>query len=62
MKRVAMLIAGLLSLTAVSMALAAGGPGKFETKITGKGAKTEHGMLDGTWSIDLTNATPGRSS
>ena len=59
MKRVTTLIAVLLSLTAASIAIAAGGPGKFQTKITGKGAKTENGRLDGTWVIDLANAHSG---
>ncbi len=59
MKRVTTLLALLLSLTAASIATAAGGPGKFETKITGQGAKAAHGMLDGTWTIDLANAHSG---
>jgi hypothetical protein len=57
MKRLTMLAAMLLTLVAVPLALAAGGPGKFETRIAGKGADTEHGMLDGTWTIDLANST-----
>ncbi len=59
MKRVTTLIALLLSLTAASIAIAAGGPGKFETKITGQSAKAGNGMLDGTWVIDLANAHSG---
>jgi hypothetical protein len=59
MKRFTPLVALLLSLTAASIATAAGGPGKFETKITGQGATTAHGMLDGTWTIDLANAHSG---
>ena len=59
MKRVTTLLALLLSLTAASIAIAAGGPGKFETKITGKSAKAANGMLDGTWVIDLANAHSG---
>lgn len=59
MKRVTTLVALLLSLAAASIAVAAGGPGKFEAKITGKGAKAEHGRLDGTWTIDLANAHSG---
>jgi hypothetical protein len=59
MKRVTTLLALLLSLTAASIATAAGGPGKFETKIIGQGAKAAHGMLDGTWTIDLANAHSG---
>ncbi len=61
MKRLTTLAAMLLTLAAVPLALAAGGPGKFETKLTGKGANTEHGMLDGTWTIDLANSTSGRT-
>ena len=57
MKRVTTLLALLLSLIAASIAIAAGGPGKFETKITGTSAKTANGMLDGTWVIDLANST-----
>ena len=60
MKRVTTLLALLLSLTAASIATAAGGPGKFETKITGDGANAGHGMLDGTWVIDLANAHSGK--
>lgn len=59
MKRFTPFLALLLSLTAASIATAAGGPGKFETKITGQGATTAHGMLDGTWTIDLANARSG---
>lgn len=59
MKRVTTLLALLLSLTAASIATAAGGPGKFQTKITGNGATAAHGMLDGTWTIDLANAHSG---
>jgi P pilus assembly chaperone PapD len=59
MKRLTMLAAVLLTFAAVSFALAAAGPGKFETKLTGKGANTEHGDLDGTWTIDLANPTSG---
>ena len=61
MKRLTMLAAVLLTLAAVPVALAAAGPGKFETTLTGKGANTEHGMLDGTWTIDLANPTSGRT-
>ena len=59
MKRVTTLLALLLSLTAASIAIAAEGPGKFETKITGTSAKAANGMLDGTWVIDLANAHSG---
>ncbi len=59
MKRVTTLLALLLSLTAASIAVAAEGPGKFETKITGTSAKAANGMLDGTWVIDLANAHSG---
>lgn len=60
MKRLITLAAVLLSLTAGSIALAAGGLGKFHTKITGKGAKTEHGRLDGTYTIDFATPTSGK--
>ena len=59
MKRVAMFSAILLAVTSASIALAAGGPGKFESKITGNGAKTDNGRLDGTWTIDLKSPTSG---
>jgi hypothetical protein len=62
MKRLTMLAAILLTLVAVPLALAAGGPGTFETRIAGNGADTEHGMLDGTWTIDLANSTTGRTN
>ena len=29
-------------------------------KITGKGAKTDHGQVDGTWTIDLSSPTSGK--
>jgi hypothetical protein len=61
MKRLATLTATLLALTIVPIALASGGGlGKFKTTLTGKGAKTEHGQLDGTWTIDLSNPTSGK--
>lgn len=53
MKRLTAFIALLLTFAVVPFALASGGPGKFKTKLTGKGANTEGGMLDGTWTIDL---------
>jgi hypothetical protein len=59
MKRLTILAAVLLTLAAVPYALAATGPGKFATKITGKGANTEHGAIDGTWTVDLANPTSG---
>jgi hypothetical protein len=59
MKRVTTLVAVLLSLTAASAAIAAGGPGKFQTRLAGKGAKTENGRLDGTWVLDLASAPSG---
>ncbi len=59
MKRPIMLAAMLLTLVAVPLALGATGPGKFQTKLTGKGADTEHGALDGTWTLDLANPTSG---
>lgn len=57
MKRPIALAVTLITLAAVPLALAAGGPGKFQTKLSGKGAKTEHGMLDGTWTIDLSGTS-----
>lgn len=57
MKRLATLTATLLAFTAVPAALASGGLGTFKTTLKGKGANTEHGMLDGTWTLGLT--TPG---
>lgn len=60
MKRLMALVALLTALTGASAALAAGGLGKFETKLTGKGANTDHGQLDGTWTIDLTSPSSGR--
>ena len=59
MKRLVALAATLLALTAVPFALASGGPGKFKTTLTGQRANTEHGQLDGTWTIDLANGTSG---
>jgi hypothetical protein len=59
MKRLMALVAVLTALTGASVALAVGGLGKFETKLTGKGATTEHGKLDGTWTIDLSSPTSG---
>jgi hypothetical protein len=59
MKRLTTLAAVLLTLAAAPLALAAAGPGRFETKLTGTGADTEHGMLDGTWTLDLANPTSG---
>jgi hypothetical protein len=58
MKRLTAL-AAVLTLTTASVALAASGPGKFQTKLTGNGAKTMHGKLDGTWEIDLSSPTAG---
>lgn len=55
MKRLTAFAALLLTFAVVPFALASGGPGKFKTKLTGKSAKTEGGMLDGTWTIDLAN-------
>jgi hypothetical protein len=52
----------LLSLTAGSIALATGGPGRFETKITGKSVMAEHGRLDGTWTVDFAKRGPARST
>jgi len=58
MKRLTALVA-VLALPSASVALAASGPGKFQTKLTGNGAKTMHGKLDGTWQIDLSSPTSG---
>jgi len=61
MKRLMVLASLLLALIVATAALAAGGGlGKFQTKLTGKGANTEHGMLDGTWTIDLSTPTSGK--
>jgi hypothetical protein len=60
MKRLTILAAVLLTLAATPIALAAAGPGKFETTLTGKSANTQNGAFDGTWTIDLANATSGR--
>ena len=57
MKRLMTLGAMLLSLVGGSIALAAGGLGKFESKISGNGPRSEHGRLDGTWTVQF--ATPG---
>ena len=59
MKRLTVL-AAVLTLTSASVALAASGPGKFQTKLTGNGTKTMHGKLDGTWGINLSSPTSGR--
>ena len=59
MKRVVVFGAILVAFTAASVALAAGGLGKFESKITGTGPKTDHGQVDGTWTIDLKSPTSG---
>ena len=58
MKRLTAL-ATVLTLTSASVALAASGPGKFQTKLTGDGAKTMYGKLDGTWEIDLSSPSAG---
>ncbi len=60
MKRLTVFMSALVLLAVGSSALAAGGPGKLKTKITGSGAKTEHGQLDGTWTIDLKSPTSGK--
>jgi len=59
MKRLMALVVVLTALAGASAALAASGLGKFETKLTGRGAHTEHGQLDGTWTIDLSSPTSG---
>ncbi len=50
----------VMSFAAVSIAQAAGGLGKFQTKIRGSSAKTEHGRLDGTWTVDFATPTSGK--
>lgn len=60
MHRLTTLAALVLALTLAPVAAAAGGPGKFETKLTGKSAKTLHGQLDGTWTLDLSSPKSGR--
>jgi hypothetical protein len=59
MKRLMAIVAVLTALVGASAALAAGGLGKFETKLSDKGATTDHGQLDGTWTIDLSSPTSG---
>jgi len=59
MKRVAMVGAIPLVLTSASIALAASGPGKFESTISGNGRKTDNGRVDGKWTIDLKSPTSG---
>jgi hypothetical protein len=60
MKRLVTLTAALLVCIAAPIALASGGPGKFTTTLAGKSAKTEHGKLDGTWTIGLSSPTSGK--
>jgi hypothetical protein len=60
MKRLVTLGAVLLPLIVGSAALAAGGLGKFQTTITGNGARTEHGRIDGTWTVDFASPTSGK--
>ena len=60
MKRLSLLAAILLGLAPAAIAAAPSAPGKFQTKITGKGAKTDHGLADGTWTIDLASPTSGK--
>lgn len=57
MKRFTALAAFVCVVAVASVAVAAGGPGKFQTKLAGKGAKTEHGQLDGTWTITLSSTS-----
>lgn len=57
MKRLTASAVITLVLAVVPLALAAGGPGRFQTRLTGTGARTEHGMLDGTWTIDLSKSS-----
>jgi hypothetical protein len=59
MKRLITVAAMLLTLGVAPLALAAAGPGKFESKLAGTGAKTQHGRLDGTWTISLTRRPTG---
>jgi hypothetical protein len=61
MKRLATLTATLLALSIVPIALASGGiAGKFKTTLAGKSAKTEHGQLDGTWTVAFGAAASGK--
>jgi hypothetical protein len=57
MKRLIASVVIALALAVVPLALAAGGLGKYQTKLTGKGPRTEHGMLDGTWKINLSKSS-----
>ena len=59
MKRLVVLSATLLALTAAPFALASGGLGKFKTTLRGTGGNTQHGQLNGTWTIDLRSARSG---
>ena len=61
MKRLITLATTLLALTAVPFALASAGPGRFQSTITGKGARTEKGKLDGTWAINLSSYPSGKT-
>ena len=61
MKRLTTFAAALLVCVVAPVALASGaGLGKFKTTLAGKSAKTEHGDLDGTWTIDLSSPTSGK--
>jgi len=61
MKRLVTLTATLLVCIAAPIALASGGiPGKFKTTLAGNGAKTEHGRLDGTWTVAFGAAASGK--
>lgn len=61
MKRLTVLASLLLALIMAMTALAAsGGLGKFQTRLTGKGASTEHGKLDGNWTINFSTPTSGK--
>lgn len=60
MKRLVTLTTILVAVVVVPVATATGGPGKFQTKLTGKGADTMHGKLDGSWTIDLSSRKGGK--
>jgi hypothetical protein len=58
MKRLATVTALLAALAITSVALASSTlSGTFKTTITGTGANTLHGGLDGTWKISFKNGT-----
>ncbi len=60
MKRLIAVTVLALAMVGSSVALASGGLGKFRSKLTGNSSKTEHGRLDGTWTIALSSPTSDR--